>query len=162
MSAFMVSKKHIDLLVRTAYAGPTTNGKQGGYGQQPWYRPYFKGESQWQVEQCDAIGEMLIKENLSSIHARYPDTITDPESTPGPVDQYWLEPYTLADPFFAKRLTAIEALKALDCYEYQSCEHPEWEQSEAHEFCERFRHALIGCLDGYEDAPWEWYEKTTA
>lgn len=159
MSAFMVSKRHIDLLVRTAYWGP--RDERDIRPDHAWYRPPFKGFSNWQLEQCNDLGELLVKENLSSIHARYPDTIANPDATPGPIEQYWLEPYELGD-WFGSRLTPIEALKALDCYEYQSCEHPEWEQSEAHEFCQRFRHSLIGRLPGYDDAPWEWSKKQAA
>jgi hypothetical protein len=46
-------------------------------------------------------------------------------------------------------------LKAISCYEYQSCEHPGWRKSEAHAFCEALRDMAIGCLPGYDDAPWE-------
>lgn len=43
---------------------------------------------------------------------------------------------------------------ALSCYEYQSCEHPEWEGSRARGFCSEFRDCLIATLPGYEDASW--------
>ena len=56
----------------------------------------------------------------------------------------------------------VEALKALDCYEYQSCEHPEWETSEAFEFCRAMRNLLIGCLPGYDAAQWEWDDAPVA
>ena len=51
---------------------------------------------------------------------------------------------------------AIEACKAIDCYEYQSCEHPGWRDSGAKAFCERLRSALIGAMHGYEEAEWHW------
>ncbi len=101
------------------------------------------------------LGDMLVKENLSSIHSRYPDTLTDPAGTPGPIKQYWLQPYEFRTP--KRKMSVVEALKALDCYEYQSCEHEEWEKSEARQFCDTLRHSLIGCLDGYNQAPWEWH-----
>jgi len=155
MSAYMVSKEHIDAIVYAAYEGPKDNGRPSGYGRQTWYRPGFKGnngENQVDFHNLDELGKLLVKENLSSIHARYPDTIADPKHTPGPCDQYWLQPYTWTRP--TRRLNAVEALKALACYEYQSCEHQEWESSAARQFCESLRHALIGCLPGYDEAEW--------
>jgi len=140
MSAYMVSRKHIDLLVAVAVAGPT--------GCRDWYPPSHKSK--------DDIGEMLVKENLSSIHHRYPDTITNPDDTPGPCEQYWLHRYTFRR---AIRLTTIEALKAIDSYEYQACEHPEWETSEARKFCDALRRALVHVLPGWEQAPWGFDEE---
>jgi hypothetical protein len=57
---------------------------------------------------------------------------------------------------FGRPLSAIECCKALDCYEYQSCEHPGWSASGARAFCERLRSSLVGAMAGYGDAPWEW------
>ena len=48
----------------------------------------------------------------------------------------------------------VRVLKLIDCYEYQSCEHPEWASSEAHSFCNSLRGAMIHMLPGYDDAPW--------
>jgi hypothetical protein len=45
--------------------------------------------------------------------------------------------------------------KALDCYEYQSCEHAEWEDSEAKSFCDALRKRAGTKVPGYEEAPWE-------
>ena len=89
MSAFIVSKAHIDALVAVALFGPT------GCRAANWRGPCF-GDPARQATYCIAseIGEMLVKENLSSIHSRYPDTAVNPRVTPGPVEQYWLEPYT--------------------------------------------------------------------
>jgi len=50
--------------------------------------------------------------------------------------------------------SAVELIKALHCYEYQSCEHPGWRTSQAHSFCRALERRLIGELPGYDDAPW--------
>jgi hypothetical protein len=152
MSAYMVSKIHIDALVHASYFGP--RDMRGLRQSGDWHKPQFKGCHNWGFEQMNDVGEMLVKENLSSIHACYPDTLSDPESTPGPIAQYWQRPYKHKTP--TRKMGVVEALKALDCYEYQSCEHPEWEKSEAFEFCRAMRNSLIGCLPGYDAAPWEW------
>jgi hypothetical protein len=143
MSAFVVSKKHIDRLVATIYRGPA------GRRSYNWSLiDYAKGELH------DNPGQALIDENLKSIHARYPDTIDKPENTPGPIARYWEAPYayTVRD---CDRLPVVDALKALACFEYQACEHSDWQTSDVHDFCERFRHFLIARLDGYEDAKWK-------
>ncbi len=66
--------------------------------------------------------------------------------------------YPATEMRFTKQPTAVEGLSAIKCYEYQTCEHPEWEQSAAHAFCDALRDLLIGCLPGYEAAPWTWTE----
>jgi hypothetical protein len=151
MSAFMVCKSHIDQLVNVAYYGPKKVPIQSDH----WYRPYFR-DRELNNDQLNDLGEMFVKENLSSIHSRYPDTLTILDDTPGPRKQYWLAPYVFERP--SRRMTAVEALKAISCYEYQSCEHEEWERSEAHRFCETLRDSLITKLPGYEKAAWTYDE----
>ena len=51
-------------------------------------------------------------------------------------------------------ILAGRAPKAIDCYEYQSCEHAGWPRSEARALCAALRHRLIGELPGYDAAPW--------
>lgn len=58
-------------------------------------------------EDADDTGRMLWNENLASIHARYPDTITSWDY-PGPID-----------------------FTPCDVDDYQSCEHERWDRSEA-------------------------------
>ena len=68
---------------------------------------------------------------------------------PGPADKSDLLDYHYAR---GRSLTAVEGLKALDGYVYQSCEHPDWEKSEAYRWVERLRDALIRFLPGYAEA----------
>ena len=146
MSAWMVSKGHIDALIRISLEGP----KDGNRRQ--WSRPYFQHQ-ELTYTQADLLGETLTKENLASINYRYPDTVHNPDNTPGPVEHYWLEPYEYRSSQ-AKHITAVEALKAIACYEYQACEHPQWEQSEARAFCQLLREHIICALPGFDAAPW--------
>lgn len=155
MSAFMVSREHIDAMVATAIDGPIDGPGIGRWHDMVrWNLRQIPGMIPEDYSESEhLLGEMLVKENLSSIHARYPDTITNPDATPEPIDQYWLQEYKL--PNGTKRLTVVQMLKALDCYEYQSCEHPEWESSVAKRFRDGIRDNLISCLPGYEKAAWE-------
>lgn len=56
--------------------------------------------------------------------------------------------------FKPKVLTAVEVLKACDCYDYQSCETDDYHETTAAKLVDRIRKSAIGKLPGYEDAPW--------
>jgi hypothetical protein len=53
-----------------------------------------------------------------------------------------------------KTLTPIEIIKAVHCLQYQSCEHEEWQTSEAAQNCHQIVHQAASLLPGYEAAPW--------
>ena len=101
-------------------------------------------------ETANQVGAMLAAENRRSVDHRYNETEMEDFYTftryPGSCDS--VTPGTPG-------LDPVQVLKAIACYEYQSCEHPEWETSEAHEFCQAVRHATIDRLPGYEAAAWE-------
>ena len=82
---------------------------------------------------------MLIDENAASVNYRYDENELFVYRYQRPRHTTW---------------SAVELLKTVDCYEYQSCEHPGWAQSQAHAFCESLRARLIGTLPGYDDASW--------
>ncbi len=141
MSAFVVSPAHIDYLVQSAI---TLNRLDYGSVR-------FHGE---RVENCTAteVGAALLAANITSVSYRYPDSSIDdlPGSIPTPAAIDYRYRHSQYMPY-----NPVHVLSALACYEYQSCEHPSWETSEAHAFCERLRGAAIRHLPGYSDAPWE-------
>lgn len=166
MSAYMVNKAHIDALVTTALRGP--NPERGITPESIWTgcilrwfaRPINHSTSfeeacalqrEARYDEAPRIGAFLIEENLRSVRYRYQD---DSDNLPGPADPYWLTPYEYTI-FAHTQISTVAALKALDGYEYQSCEHPRWRISEAFQFCEALRRKLIGTLAGYEEAAWE-------
>jgi hypothetical protein len=155
MSAFMVGKTHIDAMVTAA--ADIVHGHHDS-GLRWWKTERYTGE--WgevgysDRDQQSATGMMLWAENLASIHARYPDTL-EGGMYPGPAD------FT-ADDVLAYRFTRVSGridpvaiLKAIACYEYQSCEHEGWLASEARQFCIALQHKMICALPGYVTAPWE-------
>lgn len=154
MAVSMVSKSHIDAIVAIVNEGPA----QSGISKRDWKDGINRrGILPTGTENAlNALGDLLVRENLSSIHYRYPDTVANPEDTPGPCNLYWLREYVYEQP--TRIPTVVEAFKVIKCYEYQSCEHPEWEDSEAQQICEELRLCLILALPGYEAAPWEWDE----
>lgn len=138
MSAFIVSDVHIDYLLSVACFGPNCGGVLAY-----WHKPRFASASV-EVFDLDKIGECLKAENFLSVHFRY-------KNSPYVVVS---EPMTYKWRDHRRMITAVEALKLLKCYEYQACEHPGWETSATKRFCGELKEILIGCLDGFKEAPW--------
>lgn len=144
MSAWIVSAHHIDAL-----AGAATRPNAFGH-----LRYRYNGHAR-ECRDPDAIGRILLAECVKSVQHRYPDDsdVELPGSAARP-DTYW---YRTPDSH-----APVVLLKAIDCYEYQSCEHPDWEKSEAHAICDALRDRLIGQLPGYDEAPWGIEEREPA
>ena len=142
MSAFIVNDIHIDALVNLALAPPA------GFARIPG-GPYAlrfdfhdnRGDGEVRLDRANDLGQMLRNANLRSIKDRYPESEED----------YW--PYHYKRP--PRQLTALEGLKALACYEYQTCESDSWDGSLAWMFCEALRRHLIHFIPGYDEGPWE-------
>lgn len=84
------------------------------------------------------VGRLLMAQNVKSVNYRYEE-----ETAEGSGYKY-LSP--------KRRYSPVELLKAIDCYEYQSCEDPGWETSEAYAICQNLRKALCSRLNGYDVA----------
>lgn len=148
MSAYVVGKPHLDYiltygLVRTGKHPLTWLAPSEGAGTQPRMsrEDLLKRKRQLTPDTMDAVGHMLLEQNIRSVNIRY-----------GCRDQaeamYAFEPTN-------RPLDPVQLLKALQCYEYQACEDPRWEESEAKVFCDALRRRAIGDLPGYEQAAWE-------
>ena len=161
MSAFEVSELHIHALLtaglhnhRTGYGqsvsplrwfAPSTETEGDHERGEPWgpamIEHYKQRQRELTPETAGQVGAMLMAENRRSVNHRYDETQEE-------------APYVFEK--LPGRPDPIIVLKAISCYEYQSCEHPEWEESEAHAFCEALRHRMIAALPGYDDADaWE-------
>lgn len=127
MSAWIVSKRHIDAIVTALMQAGLVPATQAS---------------------ADAYGDMLWRENIASVAYRYRHA---------PADCYYQwEHHALNDQWMR--------LKQLDCYDYQSCEHPGWEASEAHRLTEALRAHTLAALnvgraryqqaERYDKAPW--------
>lgn len=166
MSAFLVNRRHIDVLVSLALNGPTDQRGMPTTRRDQWdcYRPRWIIGGKLRGVHDDAttysgeeysptdLGRMVWRENLASVQYRYADE-----------SDVWMESVELYE-YRAPgcRVTVGDGMKALDCYEYQSCEHPEWEASEAHAFCRSLRLRLCSMVPGYSDGPWCWDDSTVA
>lgn len=133
MSAYVVDKAHVDALVTAGLV----------YGRRYPLRWGADHQHVLDHENAGEVGAMLWRENDRSVSYRYSE---------GPTG------YGTDVPYEHKQrpvLSPVAVLKALDCYEYQTCEHPDWRQSQAYQFCDSLRRLVIGALDGYEAAAWE-------
>jgi len=168
MSAYVNSKEHIDALLRVGLEGPTERDMRPDHA---WHTlAWYIGSERHELrpDTADSIGAMLTVENVRSVQYRYPEDSFD--TLPGPINNGWAATAMLGRYEYPaaygrgpiaiaagpRRLTAVEALKAIDGYEYQSCEHPGWKTSEAAAYCDTLRGRLISCLPGYDEAEtWE-------
>ena len=188
MSAYVVSKVHIDFLVQAAIAGPNDGVRWNKDSESSfsWHHddcphridvtaevgderpPAIPGFSAIELVPPSVIGQRLVDASVASVHARYPDTNPDEGDLPGPRDAYYMGPYVW-EPYLrektavlARRLPAVVSppastvviAKQIAHYEYQSCEHADWDVSEAHAFCRALADALLCALPGWSAAPW--------
>lgn len=131
MSAFIVSRAHICYLVTAAL-----------------HRDFRCIED---YDQADALGQMLWDENVKSVQARYASCSI--EQLPGVAED---EPLAYGTHTNSTRpIEPAQLLKACDCYDYQSCEHPGYDQSQAKELIEELRAMAWHKVPGYDAAQWE-------
>ena len=139
MSAWIVARAHIDVLVLAGvqFAVP--------YEADPG-RPAVGPAA------LAAAGADLWAENHRSVDHRYGERTA-------PVDYMAPTAEVLLDP--------VAVVKAVDCFVYQSCEHPGWPASRAADYCTRLRAGVMAGLAteaagsgsrqyplGWHEAPW--------
>ena len=142
MSAFLVEKVHIDLLADVAARGPR-DARPGEWLMGAGARP-----------EPTALGRMLWLENLRSVTYRYPDTASGGRPGPAGISDGQIAAYRFTAPPY--RLTAVEAIKAVHCLRYQSCECPDYAETPAGKWAAEMLERLSGCVPAYAAAPWEW------
>lgn len=128
MSAWQVTPDHICALIKFALSA------------RPGDRPRWRDHEMTEADAREVFNA-LATENARSVAYRYnepAEAVTAWQNTSFPV----------------RTLTPVECLKSIACLDYQSCEHPEWEQSEAKKFLTSLTWTAIVQLDGYSAAPW--------
>jgi hypothetical protein len=113
MSAYVVSKAHIDFLVQAALAGASdgvgwsthTEPNLGWFHDDRWHRlvpsadvgderpAAMPGFNSIDLVGPSVLGQRLLDECVASVHSRYPDTSPDEGDLPGPRDAYYMGPY---------------------------------------------------------------------
>jgi hypothetical protein len=136
MSAYVVSKTDIDLLVSALREFKV-------------YASLPQNESD-----DDIVGRLLWKENVDSVVYRYsldspnvsPDRAAEKADYEFDVASYRCKRYCDLKPGAVAKLCAS--------YSYQSCEHPGWDGSLAHDAIKALERKLLESLPGYAQAPW--------
>lgn len=146
MSAWLVSKGHIDALVWAFLE----------------YSPGAIDTSE--IQGRDDLGQLLMSECWQSVEARYGKHAPD-DPLPGCWEHY-SEPYQYTPP--AKLPNIYESHKNIACYIYQSCEHRTWGGSLARRLVCDLRQEIsrllglseegIASLPQWQQAPWGWGE----
>ena len=142
MSAYVVQKTHIDALIGAALQASI------GHGAFRWYTGTRAGGDILAHEltdlNADETGAMLWEENRRSVAFRYNGEAV------GAVIVPFVHAIAHVPP-----IDPVRVLKAIRGYEYQTCEHPEWESSSAKAFCDSLTAHMVTKLRGYDDAKWE-------
>ena len=94
-------------------------------------------------DQRHDYGRNLWAQNVASVRFRYPDHDIDDPST----NYRYTPPRTPHNPLFV--------LSAIACYEYQTCETPDWEEMQAIKDVRELHRTSVRNLPGYDEAPWE-------
>jgi len=151
MSAFVVSHDHIDALVQFAI------------NQRLRYRkavPAFRGGTAHVMidittDNATEVGQILLRENVRSVLDRYPNcTEADAPGREGEfITTYDFAYFDTIDVLPQHKLVGL-ILSACSCFDYQSCETNDYEESVACGIIEAIRTEAIRMIPKY-DAPWE-------
>lgn len=143
MSAYIVSNNHINAILR--FADLHCSSVVGGFARQHMKMPAAG-------EYLTKIGQILLRENVRSVNYRYRE-----KTRPGKFE------YDQDAP----AVSHIEALKLVNCLDYQSCERKDWHKSPACILLAEIKMKILEDLAGlnhpsgqkqiqisYNDAPW--------
>ena len=146
MSAYIVSRQHIQYLVMAAMSNRIARGYLTWWDKNNNHHEIRCGD----FERAVKIGQMLWDENIKSVLCRYPDDTK--ETAPGPSGENYVFDIRMTDHWM--EFDPTQVIKSCDCYAYQSCEHEEWPTSEAHAFIDSLKSHACSALTGYDQAEW--------
>jgi len=124
MSAFIVTKAHVAAIVR-------------------WYERSGGLRTHHDAPLPETLAAMLYAENVRSVNHRYSHHAPD-------------EPlaFSVRDIGIAPDLTPVQAIKAIHCLRYQSCECEDFDTTPSAKMLDRMESWGVSHLPGYDDAPW--------
>lgn len=149
MSAYIVDRKHILYLVSAAMSRQLGNCDFSWWNESTGGRIYIRaGDYSTAAEAAN----MLWRENIASVSARYPNESS--ATLPGPIGENFVIGSRDLQAALWVDFDLAQVLKACDCYEYQSCEHPGWKTSDAKAFIDALRNKAWHSVPGYSNAAW--------
>lgn len=141
MSAYIVTKKHIQYLVAAMFARRIVRN----YGFSWWDGSDRKQLRAGDIDLAAEIGTLLWRENVKSVNSRYRDT-TDLDAYTLTANDICLSDWIDFDP--------VQVIKSCHCLTYQSCEHSGWETSTAKQIVDALVDSCTRALVGYDAATW--------
>ena len=146
MSAFVVSNSHIDAIIRAAEQH-RSRLSAFSWGFLGTTLPDPSDPERKTIDGATYCGKLLLEANVSSVAYRYAH---NPSATPDPaiVAAYrydWQR---------APKLDGAALIKAIDCLDYQSCERPDWDSTQAAKMLRDLKSVAIASLPGYDAAEW--------
>ncbi len=132
MSAFILGNDHISVMLQS---GSKYVSLPEDY--------YWQSERYTITGREQEVGTKLINENYRSVNYRYEHC-----------DEFPLDVKPFQWNMCLRKRTPVELIKACDCYSYQTCECPDWTETEAYAIVEALREAAINSLPGYDEAEW--------
>jgi hypothetical protein len=130
MSAYVCDDRHINAIINFAVNHRVS-----------FRNPETKERVFVVPKNASEIGQILRDENVRSVNYRYSKQ-----------DQAARFSYVY-DP--VKIVVPVQALKALNCLDYQSCETPDWEASLAWRIVQEISGYAVRKLPGYDAAQWD-------
>lgn len=128
MSAFILNEYHLRTMVEYALAQ-----RVNAYHKGKWYRSSDPGAA-------DLFLTVLYRQNVRSVDARYQEG-NEVESL-----RY--------RPTGRPAVSAVQMIKACNCYDYQACETDDYYETLAYAISDAIRAAAGRLVPGYEEASW--------
>jgi len=101
------------------------------------------------VTEVVAEARALLQENYNSYNERYQqESVTDR----GYINSVTITDHGIRE--LINKVPAIQIIKAIHCYQYQSCEHEGWESSWSYKTTNELIVSLVSQIPGYENATW--------
>jgi len=133
MSAFVVDNAHINAMLNAI--APAHEGDSATY--------HWQGKLHYMAGRTQEVGQILTDENHRSVNYRYNEET---------------EPRRFQRVMLNRSFSPVEIVKLCHSYSYQSCEAPDWKETEAHAIVEALRERSIRRIEGYNEAPWTLYD----
>jgi hypothetical protein len=115
------------------------------------------------VENATKAAKVLAEENIRSVSHRYPDQKDGERCGPRLTDQQIVDLSVLWAENYASHRNRInepvQAIKLAHCLDYQSCEHPDYETSEAAKLIRQAIYTASTGLVGYKSASRDWSDQ---
>lgn len=149
MSAYICDKQHIIYLLAAAMSYRLNRESSA----MRWYWSDTNERNELRsgdFEKAADVGNMLWRENITSVSTRYRGGSS--ANLPGPVGEDFV--ITTKDLSNVANIDPVQVLKSVHCYEYQTCEHDDWKKSEAFAFCDALKSRACRSLVGYDEAAW--------